>query len=166
MPRTPIAALDPGHVAVALREGRTIGISVDGHEHELTGDDLQLAMQPLEGYQLEREGSHAVALDLALDQELRMEGLAREVVRAVQETRKRAGLEVEDRIELTLGGDVELLDAARAFEPYVSGETLARSVVYDGATARGTRRPSRVASCASPSRGFEPIGLVAEPVRW
>jgi isoleucyl-tRNA synthetase len=130
-----IAALDPGHVAMALREGRTIGISVDGHEHELTGDDLQLAMQPLEGYQLEREGSHAVALDLALDQELRMEGLAREVVRAVQETRKRAGLEVEDRIELTLGGDVELLDAARAFEPYVSGETLARSVVYDGADA-------------------------------
>jgi len=132
---TAIAALDPAHVAAALREGRTVGIAVEGAEHELTGDDLQLAMQPLAGYQLEREGSHAVALDLGLDQELRMEGLAREVVRAVQETRKRAGLEVEDRIELTLGGDVELLDAARAFEPYVSGETLARSVVYDGSEA-------------------------------
>jgi isoleucyl-tRNA synthetase len=128
-----IAALEPAHVATALREDRTIGISIDGVEHELTSEDLQLAMQPLEGYQLEREGSHAVALDLGLDQELRMEGLAREVVRAVQETRKRAGLEVSDRIALTLGGDVELLDAARAFEPYVSGETLASSVVYDGA---------------------------------
>ncbi|HEU4656683.1 MAG TPA: isoleucine--tRNA ligase, partial [Capillimicrobium sp.] len=127
-----IESLDPGHVASALREGRTVGISVDGHDHELTADDLLLAMQPLEGYQLEREGSHAVALELALDQELRDEGLAREVVRAVQETRKRAGLEVEDRIVLTLAGDDDLLTAAQAFESYVSGETLATTVVYDG----------------------------------
>ena len=128
-----IAALDPAHVAAELRAGRHIGLSVEGSEHELGPDDLQLAMQPLEGYQLEREGSHAVALELGLDQELLMEGLAREVVRAVQETRKRAGLEVEDRIDLTLGGDVELLDAARAYEAYVAGETLATTVVYDGA---------------------------------
>jgi isoleucyl-tRNA synthetase len=127
-----IESLDPTHITAALRDGHTVRISVDGHDHELTVDDLQLAMRPLEGYQLEREGSHAVALELALDQELIMEGLAREVVRAVQETRKRAGLEVEDRIALTLGGDVELLDAARAFEGYVSGETLATTVVYDG----------------------------------
>ncbi|HEY8581293.1 MAG TPA: isoleucine--tRNA ligase, partial [Capillimicrobium sp.] len=120
-----IESLDAAHVATALRDGRTVGVNVDGHEHELTGDDLQLAMQPLEGYQLEREGSHAVALELALDDELRQEGLAREVVRAVQETRKRAGLEVEDRIALTLGGDADLLAAAEAFEGYVTGETLA-----------------------------------------
>ena len=48
-------------------------------------------MQPLEGYQLEREGSHAVALELAIDDELRREGLAREVVHAVQNARKDAG---------------------------------------------------------------------------
>jgi isoleucyl-tRNA synthetase len=132
-----IAALDPAHVAEELRAGRPIGLSVDGHDHQLGPEDLQLAMQPLEGYQLEREGSHAVALELGLDQELIMEGLAREVVRAVQETRKRAGLEVEDRIALTLGGDVELLDAARAFEGYVSGETLATQVTYNGADISG-----------------------------
>ena len=113
------------------------------------------AMQPLEGYQLEREGTHAVALELALDEELRREGLAREVVRAIQEARKRAGLEVSDRIALTLGGDDELLDAARAHEPYVAGETLRRRVAYDGVARRGAARrwrPSRAASCASPSR--------------
>jgi isoleucyl-tRNA synthetase len=91
-------------------------------------------MQPLEGYQLEREGSHAVALELELDDELVREGLAREVVHAVQNARKSAGLEVADRIELTLGGDGELLDAARAFERYLAGETLAVAVGYDGAT--------------------------------
>jgi isoleucyl-tRNA synthetase len=131
-----IAALDPAHVAAALRDGRHVGVNVDGHDHELGPDDVSLALQPLEGYQLEREGSHAVALDLAVDEELRREGLAREVVRAVQNARKAAGLAVEDRIALTLGGDAELLDAARANEAYVAGETLAVAVAYDGAQAQ------------------------------
>ena len=95
-------------------------------------------MKPLEGYQLEREGSHAVALELELDEDLRREGLAREIVHAVQAARKAAGLQVEDRIALSLGGDDELLAAARAFEDYIARETLATSVAYgggDGASA-------------------------------
>jgi len=128
-----VASLDPDHVARALRDGGRVGISVDGHDHELDADDLMLAMQPLEGYQLEREGSHAVALELELDDELRREGLAREIVHAVQNARKGAGLQVEDRIELTLGGDDELLAAARAFEDYLARETLATGVTFDGA---------------------------------
>jgi isoleucyl-tRNA synthetase len=128
-----VAALDPAHVASALRNGSGIGISVDGHDHELGPDDLLLTMRPLAGYQLEREGSHAVALDLELDDTLRREGFAREVVHAVQNARKAAGLEVEDRIALTLGGDPELVAAARAHEPYVAGEVLALEVAYDGA---------------------------------
>ena len=132
-----VAALDPGHVAEALREGRPVGVAIDGKDHQLGPDDLQLAIQPLDGYQLEREGSHAVALDLTLTDELRREGLAREVVRAVQSARKDAGLAVEDRIALSLGGDGDLLDAARAHEDYVSRETLATSIDYggDGAAA-------------------------------
>jgi isoleucyl-tRNA synthetase len=54
-------------------------------------------------------------------------------VHAVQAARKDAGLNVEDRISLTLEGDDELLDAARAHQDYVAGETLATSVEYDGA---------------------------------
>ena len=129
-----IESLDPAHVAAALRAGTRVGVSVDGHDHDLGPDDLQLAMKPLDGYQLEREGSHAVALELQLDDDLRREGLAREVVHAVQNARKDAGLDVEDRIELRLGGDDELLAAARAHEGYLSGETLAQTVDYgDGA---------------------------------
>jgi isoleucyl-tRNA synthetase len=127
-----VAALDPVHVAGSLGAGERVGINVDGHDHELGEDDLLLAMRPLEGYQVEREGSHAVALELDLDDELRREGLAREVVHAVQNARKTAGLAVEDRIELTLGGDDELVGAAREHEPYVAGETLAVRVSYDG----------------------------------
>ena len=53
--------------AASLRAGRTVGVAIDGHDHELTADDLAARDAPLEGYQLEREGSHAVALELALD---------------------------------------------------------------------------------------------------
>ena len=127
-----VAGLDPDHVAAALHDGRGVGINVGGTDHNLTADDLLLAMRPLAGYQLEREGSHAVALELTLDDDLRREGLAREVVHAIQGARKNAGLEVSDRIALTLGGDDELVAAARAHESYVTGETLATSIAYDG----------------------------------
>ena len=133
----PIEALDPGHVAEAIAGERRIGINVDGTEHELEPDDVTLVMQPLEGYQVEAEAGRAVALALELDDELRREGLAREIVHAVQNARKEAGLEVTDRISLALGGDAELVEAARAHEEYVAGETLATSVGYDGAEAGG-----------------------------
>jgi isoleucyl-tRNA synthetase len=144
-----VAALEPAHVADALRDGGRVGVNVGGHEHELGADDLTLAMRPLEGYQLEREGSHAVALELELDSELRREGLAREVVHAIQNARKGAGLQVEDRIDLVLGGDDELLAAARDHEDYLAQETLAVSVSFDGAEAGSEAtiegRPLRIA---------------------
>jgi isoleucyl-tRNA synthetase len=136
-----IEALDADHVAEAARGERRIGVNVDGAEHELGPDDVTLVMQPLDGYQVEAQAGRAVALALDLDDELRREGLAREVVHAVQNARKEAGLDVSDRISLSLGGDAELIDAARAHEEYVSGETLATSVAYD---ADGSARPARI----------------------
>ena len=127
-----VAALDPQRVARTLREGGVVAVSVDGRDHPLAPDDVQLKLLPLEGYQLERSGSHAVALNLELDEDLHREGLAREVVHAVQGARKSSGLSVEDRISLTIGGDPDLIEAVRANEPYVTGETLATSLHYDG----------------------------------
>jgi isoleucyl-tRNA synthetase len=124
-----IAALDPAR----LRDGGRAGINFDGKDHEIGPDDVTVVLQPLEGYQVERSGTHAVALNLELDDELRREGLAREVVHAVQAARKNAGLEVEDRIALGLAGDQDLLAAAREHEDYVTGETLATSLEFDGA---------------------------------
>jgi isoleucyl-tRNA synthetase len=123
-----IASLDPSR----LRAGARVGINVEGKEHEIGPEDVQMSLQPLEGYQVERSGTHAVALNLELDDELRREALAREVVHAVQAARKSAGLNVEDRIALALGGDGELLEAARAHEDYLARETLATSLAYDG----------------------------------
>jgi isoleucyl-tRNA synthetase len=128
-----IAALDPARVAAALREdgsgsAEAIGITVDGREHTLSADEVVLTMRAPEGYSVEREGAHAVALDLAIDDELRGEGRAREIVHAVQNARKAAGLKVEDRIELALHGDPEISDAAAAHRDYIAGETLAAAL--------------------------------------
>jgi isoleucyl-tRNA synthetase len=126
-----VAGLDPAHVAAALREGRTVAITIGGNEHELTAEDLLMSMKPLEGYQVEREGSHAVALEIEIDDALRVDGWARDIVRAVQNARQAAGLEVSDRIVLTLDGDPELLAAARQHQAFIAGETLATAVSYE-----------------------------------
>ena len=130
-----VAGLDPAHVAETVESGGEIGISIEGKDHTLTPEDLLLSMEPLEGYQVEAESGHAVALALELDDELIREGLAREIVHAVQNARKDAGLEITDRIGLSLAGDQELLDAAATHEGYVTGEVLARTIELGGDTA-------------------------------
>jgi len=128
-----IEALDADHVRATIDGGGQVGISIDGREHTLGPEELSFAMEPLEGYQVESGAGRAVALALDLDADLIREGHAREIVRAIQNARKDAGLEVSDRIDLVLGGDPELLDAARVHQGYVTGETLATSIAYDGA---------------------------------
>ncbi len=126
-----IAALDPAKVAASLRDGDGgageggIGITVAGREHVLSAGDVILTMRAPEGYSVEREGAHAVALDLEIDDGLREEGYAREIIHSVQNARRTAGLQVEDRIELTLDGDPALMRAARTHRDYLAGETLA-----------------------------------------
>jgi isoleucyl-tRNA synthetase len=131
-----IAALDPAHVAATLRDGGQVGISVAGREHTLSAEDVLLSMRAPDGYSVEREGAHAVALDLTIDEDLRREGRAREIVHAVQNARKSAGLQVEDRIELALTGDAALLEAAEAHRDYLAGETLAVELRLGEAAAR------------------------------
>ncbi|MBV8998358.1 MAG: class I tRNA ligase family protein, partial [Solirubrobacterales bacterium] len=126
-----VAGLDQARAAATLRSSGKVAISVNGQDHELSAEDLQTSMRPLEGYQVEREGSHAVALELEIDDELRIEGRARDIVRAVQLARQDAGLEVTDRIVLSLDGDPELVRAARAHQRYIAGETLAVEVAYE-----------------------------------
>lgn len=142
-----VAALNAGSVAEALEQGSGIGISVEGHEHELGADDVSLVLEPLEGYQVEAEAGHAVALALDLDEELIAEGRAREIVHAIQSARKEAGLEVTDRIALRLTGAPELIAAAETHEDYIAAETLATSFVTgegDGASTGEVTSETRI----------------------
>src|SRR6202035_3133713 len=105
MPRAAdaLAALDPARVAAAVRGGGEIGIEVAGREHTLSAADVIVTIRAPEGYSVEREGAHAVALDLAIDEDLRREGRSRELVHGIQNARKLAGLQVEARIEVGRG---------------------------------------------------------------
>jgi isoleucyl-tRNA synthetase len=132
-----IAKLDPAEVAACFDRGESVTVVAGGKEESLGPEDLTLVMQPRGGYQLERQANYAVALKVDVDEELQREGAAREVVHAIQIARKGAGLRVEDRIELMLFGDAMLLDAVREHAEYVTGETLAASLTFDGAQAEG-----------------------------
>ncbi len=154
-----IAALDPQHVAAVVlsgQDGGALGISVGGREHTLAAEDLILTMSAPDGYSVEREGAHAVALELKIDDDLRREGQAREIVHAVQNARRDAGLEVEDRIALVLSGPSQLLAAAEAHRDYLAGETLAVELHL---LAEGAQQPNGPAQRASATIDGLPLSI-------
>ena len=146
---------DDGTLAAALARGEAVSLEVDGDRIELGPDDVDLVQETLEGWGVAGDGGITVALQLDLTPELRTEGLARELVRVVQDARRAAGLDVSDRIELALDLDGGLAEALSAHRDWVATETLATEIVVgtsagatfqrsfeiDGATVRvGLRR--------------------------
>jgi isoleucyl-tRNA synthetase len=91
-----------------------------------------------------------VVLDTAITPELAAEGTARDVVRVVQQARRDAGLDVADRIELTVDGPAAVLDAVRAHEAFVAGEVLAVSVAYGAGTDGAAQEPTLRGTVAAP----------------
>ena len=88
-------------------------------------EDVLVETTSAEGYACAEEGGWLVGLDTALTEALEREGLARELVRTVQEARKQAGLEVSDRITLRIDGSAGVAAALDAYRGYVMEETLA-----------------------------------------
>ena len=123
------AAADVEAFVARFREG-TMTVEVDGETLPIAGDMITVAETPRSGWAVAADGADAVALDLELTHELRLAGLAREVVRTVQDARKNAGLEVTDRIELwwRVGGSPEPAEAIRAHADQLAGEVLATTV--------------------------------------
>jgi isoleucyl-tRNA synthetase len=120
-----LAGADGAAIAAAVARGETQQFRIDDRELAIEPGDLLVESASAEGFACAEDGGYLVGLDTALDDDLRREGLARELVRAVQDARKQAGLEISDRIELMVEGD-ELVGAAlRAHRDYVMSETLA-----------------------------------------
>jgi isoleucyl-tRNA synthetase len=125
-------AADDGALASRLAAGERVSVPVDGADVSLTPEDVELAQETTEGWGVATDGGITVALELEPTEELRLEGLARELVRVVQDARKAAGLEVVDRIALGIEVDGRVRDALEAFASFVAGETLATEL---GSTA-------------------------------
>ena len=119
-----IAAADAAELARSLVEQGSAVVDVDGPT-SVTADEVIVSERPREGWSVVNEQGETIALDLHLTPALVRAGLAREVVRAVQETRKSTGLDVSDRIRLRWAGDGELAAALREHADLVSTEVLA-----------------------------------------
>ena len=94
----------------------------------MSADEVIVSERPREGWSVVNEQGETVALDLELTPELVQAGLAREVVRTVQEGRKNAGLEVSDRIDLRWHAEGDLAEAIRAHSDAIAAEVLATSI--------------------------------------
>jgi isoleucyl-tRNA synthetase len=123
--RTYLGSADGAAIAAAVARGETLTFRIDGQELSIEPADLLVESAAAEGFACAESGGYLVGLDTVLDASLRREGLARELVRAVQDARKQAGLEVSDRIELLVEGDDAVADAVREHRDYIMSETLA-----------------------------------------
>ncbi|MEW6060105.1 MAG: isoleucine--tRNA ligase [Actinomycetota bacterium] len=123
-------ARDDGSLAAALARDERVVIGDSGAADaiELGSGDVDLIQETPEGWGVAAEGGLTVALELKLTDELRLEGLAREIVRVVQDARRAAGLEVSDRIHLGFETSGAPASALHAHREYVSAETLATSL--------------------------------------
>lgn len=102
---------------------------VDGAPVVLSLEDVEIRTEDLPGWLVATDGPLTVALDVTLTDELRHEGVARELVNRLQNLRKDSGLEVQDKIRVTLGADQpELVQAVQSFGDYIRTEVQAVSL--------------------------------------
>jgi len=115
-----------------------IALTVDGQPVTVDAEDVEIISEDIPGWLVSNEGSLTVALEVELTDELRQEGMARELINRIQNLRKETGLEITDRIKVTVSAN-EQSDAAIAnFGDYIQAQVLADSITIadnDGAEA-------------------------------
>ncbi len=105
-------------------------VTIDGTVLTLTKELLDIRITAKEGFNVQTENNLFIVLSTDLTQELIYEGYAREVISKVQHTRKSTGLDVSDRIILTIWSDSELTDAVKAFKENIMRETLSEDIIF------------------------------------
>ena len=130
--RAAIAAADATAVAAHMRAGEPLGIG----DFDLAAGDVLVSVEGAEGWAAVEESGYVVLLDTRITPELEREGMARELVRHLQDLRRAAGLEVTDRIRVTWRGDDTLGRVLADHGPAIAEEVLALSIdAGDGASA-------------------------------
>jgi isoleucyl-tRNA synthetase len=123
--RETLSKADAAAVASAHAAGKSVTLDVAGQEIEFEPDDLLIETTSAAGYSSAESEGFLVGLDTNLTPELIDEGLAREIVRSVQEARKNAGLEVSDRIRLHVSGSADIDRILLSYRDWIMAETLA-----------------------------------------
>ena len=115
-----------------------IPIELDGKMINLELSDVEISSKDIEGWLVANEGSITVALDVTISEELRKEGIARELINRIQNARKDSGLDVTDRIKLTVLKSEDLEESINKNKEYIMSETLTDELVFVDQLIDGT----------------------------
>ncbi len=127
---TPLAAAAASDLTAAqlrqLESGSAVTVELDDRVFDFQPEDVLVVREVATDWLVESDGPFVVALNPMISDDLRQEGLARELVNRIQRLRKEAGYEYTTRIALGVAGEEDVLAAAGAFDTFIAGETLAR----------------------------------------
>jgi isoleucyl-tRNA synthetase len=137
--RNALGQADPAEVVRAMRAGEPVVLpSADGGEFTLAGSDILVTVESGEGWSAAEESGYAALVDTRIDDALHLEGVAREIVRRIQDLRREAALDVSDRIFVAWKGDPIVGQALAVHGAYIAGEVLAREIVEGDVTPGAT----------------------------
>ena len=111
-----------------LEKNGSIGIIVDGNNLSVELADVEIISEDIPGWLVSNEGSLTVALEVELTDELKQEGMAREIINRIQNIRKDSGFEITDRIRITLSPNEDVEKAVANFGEYIKTQVLADSI--------------------------------------
>ncbi len=123
-----LEALTSDEAAAIRKTQEPFRIRVDGDDLELDREEVKIESDPREGLAVGAEGDIFVALDLNISDDLRREGLARELVHRIQRMRREAGFEISDRIRISYRADGGLKEVIESHGAYLSAETLCEEI--------------------------------------
>lgn len=129
-----VNALSGDDIAKIESQGGWKG-TIEGEQIELDMNDFEIAAQDIPGWLVASEGQLTVALDITISEELKAEGIARELINRVQNLRKDSGLEVTDRIVLKVETSEVIRTAIKANMEYVCNEVLANDIQFEAVSA-------------------------------
>ncbi|WDF59457.1 isoleucine--tRNA ligase [Flavobacterium sp. KACC 22758] len=116
----------------------TLDIVISGNNVTLSLEDVEITSQDIEGWLVANSNGITVALDITISEELKNEGIARELVNRIQNIRKDSGFEVTDKIKVKIKRDGNLEEAVLKNEDYIKSETLTDDLVFADALENGT----------------------------
>ncbi|PBJ11049.1 isoleucine--tRNA ligase [Flavobacterium sp. ACN6] len=116
----------------------TLDIVISGNNVTLSLEDVEITSQDIEGWLVANSNGITVALDITISEELKNEGIARELVNRIQNIRKDSGFEVTDKIKVQIKRDGNLEEAVSKNEDYIKSETLTDDLVFVDALENGT----------------------------
>jgi isoleucyl-tRNA synthetase len=119
------------------KDGNII-LDINGKNITLDLSDVEISSKDIEGWLVANEGALTVALDVTITEDLRKEGVARELVNRIQNARKDKGLEVTDKIKLTILNNQNLQQSITDNKDYIMSETLTKELVFVDELKDGT----------------------------